>query len=59
MRDYKHILSYEYYKDWSDWYTPDNNQKEEKCQHEWKSIVLITSIVYNCSKCGIKQEDEK
>lgn len=27
------------------------------CNHEWKSILLITSTVYDCKKCGMKKED--
>ena len=27
------------------------------CNHDWKKIVLITSSVYDCSKCGVKKED--
>lgn len=26
-------------------------------RHEWKPILLLTSTVYNCSKCGAKQEE--
>jgi hypothetical protein len=27
------------------------------CSHDWKKIVLITSSVYDCAKCGVKKED--
>jgi hypothetical protein len=32
----------------------DWNQK--MCYHEWKSTVLIISVVYDCAKCGVKKE---
>lgn len=28
-------------------------------KHEWKSILLLMSTVYNCSKCGAKKEEAK
>jgi hypothetical protein len=30
--------------------------QERMCFHEWKAILLITSTVYDCVKCGIKKE---
>lgn len=30
--------------------------KQRSCNHEWKAIILITSIVYDCVKCEMKKE---
>lgn len=27
-----------------------------RCAHQWKATTLITSTVYDCTKCGIKKE---
>ena len=27
------------------------------CIHSWKPILLLTSTVYDCTKCKIKKED--
>lgn len=27
------------------------------CIHSWKPVLLLTSTVYDCSKCKIKKED--
>lgn len=46
--------------DWYyDWYSEEAKikKRELECPHEWKAIGLITSIVYNCSMCGMKKED--
>lgn len=29
----------------------------DRCDHEWVKIKMITSIVYDCKKCGAKKED--
>jgi hypothetical protein len=31
--------------------------KEQLCAHNWKPILLLTSTVFDCSKCGLKKED--
>ena len=28
-------------------------------RHEWKPILLLSTTVYNCSRCGAKKEDTK
>lgn len=33
------------------------NTKQKHCWHNWKPILLLTSTVYDCSKCGVKKED--
>lgn len=41
-------------------YSPDGPPplpKRRYCNHEWKTILLLTSTVYDCKKCGIKKED--
>lgn len=55
----------------SDFFMFDSDFKEDKkedskddsltmeqhwCNHEWKSIQLIMSTVYNCKKCDAKKE---
>jgi hypothetical protein len=52
---------------WEDWYDYKNDsdkeiEKPERsynkfCLHVWKPILLLTSTVFNCEKCGIKKED--
>lgn len=27
------------------------------CSHSWKPVLLLTSTVYDCAKCGIKKEE--
>lgn len=50
--------------DWldNDYYNEDfSNCKitptQAYCFHDWKSIILLISIVYDCAKCGVKKED--
>lgn len=31
--------------------------KEQVCFHEWKPILLLTSTVFDCAKCGLKKEE--
>lgn len=52
------------YDDWSndDYYNEDFSDckitpTQAYCFHDWKPITLVISIVYNCSKCGVKKED--
>jgi hypothetical protein len=57
--------------DWLDYYQDQNSKSEKKeeesiesdipwrqktCIHSWKPITLLTSVVYDCSKCEIKKE---
>lgn len=28
-----------------------------RCNHKWKSILLLTTTVFNCQYCGLKKED--
>jgi hypothetical protein len=57
--------------DW--WFDPDNysdtteekakssdkdiDWNQKRCYHDWKSTILIISVVYDCKKCGVKKED--
>lgn len=44
--------------DGSDWlreYSDEPPPVPNTCFHEWKSILLLTSTVYNCKKCGMKK----
>ena len=34
-------------------------RKTQHTKHEYVSILLINSTVYNCKLCGIKKEDAK
>jgi len=27
------------------------------CRHDWKATVLLTSTVYDCTKCGVTREE--
>lgn len=49
---------------WGDW--DDNTKKWEEeislsepkyCYHKWKAVLLLTSTVYDCEKCGIHKEE--
>ena len=31
--------------------------KEQVCFHSWKPILLLTSTVFDCTKCGLKKEE--
>jgi len=52
---------------WYDDYDYSNSQKKEDsielswfqkvCMHNWKATMLIVSVVYDCTKCGVKKED--
>ena len=35
----------------------DLKYSQRVCVHSWTPIVLISSTVYNCSKCDIKKEE--
>lgn len=37
----------------------DDDTKKPKQRHEWVSVKLIISTVYNCSKCGACKEKVK
>jgi hypothetical protein len=37
--------------------TEEQKRKALNCYHRWKKTVLIVSIVWDCTKCGIKKED--
>ena len=49
------------------WWDYENQITEEEhiawnqqiCYHEWKAILLLTSTVYNCSKCDLKKEEHE
>ena len=42
------------YYDNDDW---AEEEEYSRCYHEWKPILLLTSTVYNCIKCGVKKEE--
>jgi hypothetical protein len=37
-------------------YRSDIDWNQKVCYHDWKPILLIITVVYNCTKCGIKKE---
>ena len=43
------------------YYSEDRWAEEDrlysKCSHDWKPILLLTSTVYDCIKCGVKKEE--
>jgi hypothetical protein len=48
----------------SDWYPEeqldlDFGTYNPKCNHKWKSILLLNLTVYDCEKCGAKREKEE
>lgn len=47
--------------DWDDesWDQIEKEKIEKKCNHEWKPTHLFFSIVYDCTKCGAKKEENK
>ena len=50
--------SYWYGSDWKA-EEPEEMTEEEKrkrCFHKWKSVLLLTSTVYDCEHCGIHKE---
>lgn len=32
-------------------------EKKDTCYHEWIPIMLLTSSVWDCKKCGAKREE--
>lgn len=38
------------------WDWDDAQPPTLRCAHQWKATTLITSTVYDCTKCGIKKE---
>jgi len=42
--------------EWESPFVDDEQPPTLRCAHQWKATTLITSTVYDCTKCGIKKE---
>jgi len=50
-------------EDWAAWHgigipsIPEVIPEEKKCQHEWKAILGLFEVYYNCKICDKKKEE--
>lgn len=38
--------------------TEDQYQKDI-CSHDWEYVVLLSSAIYHCKKCGVRRSDKE
>lgn len=55
--EFRHLYTAKTFKPSTFYMWFPNYDEKEKCVHEWKGQLLLTSTVYNCSKCGKAKEE--